>query len=280
MFHEVAPRNFAVATVDHGLRPEAADEAAMVAAHCAARGIPHHTFALALARGSAVQERARAARYAVLGQWCHEQGLVALITAHHADDQAETMIMRLNRGAGLRGLAGMRSRAKVPGCADLSLLRPLLDWRRADLLAVVEAAGLTAADDPSNRDSTFERVRIRAALSSSDAFITNGFADSARHLAQADGALEWAVDNIWQDVQQTAEGFTWNPPPGLPQVIAMRVLERILAAFGRCFPRGPSLVRWLATLQEGGVATLGGIKGDGRRTPWRFTRTPERNDKG
>ncbi|OYZ37986.1 MAG: tRNA(Ile)-lysidine synthetase, partial [Novosphingobium sp. 16-62-11] len=179
-----------------------------------------------------------------------------------------------------RGLAGMRSRAKVPGCADLSLLRPMLDWRRADLLAVVEAAGLTAADDPSNRDSTFERVRIRAALSSSDAFITNGFADSARHLAQADGALEWAVDNIWQDVQQTAEGFTWNPPPGLPQVIAMRVLERILAAFGRCFPRGPSLVRWLATLQEGGVATLGGIKGDGRRTPWRFTRTPERNDKG
>lgn len=252
----------------------------MVAAHCAARGIPHHTFTLALAKGSAVQERARAARYAVLAQWCHEQGLAALITAHHADDQAETMIMRLNRGAGLRGLAGMRSRAKVPGCADLSLLRPLLDWRRADLLAVVEAAGLTAADDPSNRDSTFERVRIRAALTSSDAFTANGFVTSARHLAQADQALEWAADQLWDMVKPTDQGFTWNPPSSLPPVLALRVLERILAAFGADSPRGSDLTRWLATLQQGGVATLGGIKADARRTPWRFTRAPERNDKG
>lgn len=279
LFHEVAPRNFAVATVDHGLRPEAAAEAAMVAALCAARGIPHHTLTLALAKGSAVQQRARAARYAALGQWCADNHLAALVTAHHADDQAETIVMRLNRGAGLRGLAGMRPRAIVPGCADLPLLRPLLDWRRASLLAVVKAAGLTAADDPSNRDAAFERVRIRAALTSSDAFVPNGFAASATHLAEADHALEWAVDQLWHEVKGADEGFTWNPAPSLPAVIALRVLERILAAFGSGVPRGPDLARWLATLRSGGVATLGGIKADARRAPWRFTRAPRRNNK-
>jgi len=280
LFHEVAPRNFAVATVDHGLRPEAAAEAAMVAALCAKNDIPHHTLTLALPKGTAVQERARAARYAALAQWSADNHLAAVVTAHHADDQAETIVMRLNRGAGLRGLAGMRPCAIVPGSANLPLLRPLLGWRRTDLVAVVAATGIAAADDPSNRDVGFERVRIRAALTSSNAFAANGFAASAAYLAQADVALEWAVDNIWLDVQQTVKGFTWNPPSGLPQVIAMRVLERILAAFGSSFPRGPSLVRWLTTLQEGGVATLGGIKGDARHAPWRFTRTPERNNKG
>ena len=226
-----------------------------------------------------MQQRARAARYAALGKWCADNHLAALVTAHHADDQAETIIMRLNRGAGLRGLAGMRSCATVPGCADLPLLRPLLGWRRADLVAVVEAAGVTAADDPSNRDTAFERVRIRAALTSSDAFAPNGFAASATHLAEADRALEWVIDQLWQDVKEVDEGFTWNPAPSLPSVIALRVLERILAASGSGVPRGPDLARWLATLRSGGVATLGGIKADARRAPWRFTRAPERSSK-
>jgi len=251
----------------------------MVAALCAARGIPHDTLTLALAKGSAVQERARIARYGALGQWCADNHLAALVTAHHADDQAETIIMRLNRGAGLRGLAGMRPRATVPETPDLPLLRPLLGWRRADLTAVVESAGLTAAHDPSNRDAAFERVRIRAALTSSDAFAPNGFSASATHLAEADHALEWAVDQLWSDVKDADEGFTWNPAPSLPPVIALRVLERILAASGSGVPRGPDLARWLATLRSGGVATLGGIKADARRAPWRFTRAPRRNNK-
>lgn len=116
---------FAVATVDHGLRAQSADEAAFVARLCAARGIAHHTLTLSLPSGPAVQERARDARYRALAGWCHEQGLAALVTAHHADDQAETLVMRMNRGAGLRGLAGIRSRAVVPG-DSLPLLRPLL----------------------------------------------------------------------------------------------------------------------------------------------------------
>jgi tRNA(Ile)-lysidine synthase len=143
-----APARVAVATVDHGLRAEAAEEAAAVAALCARLGVPHATLRLTMATGSAIQARARAARYAALAGWARAEGLAALATAHHLDDQAETLAMRLNRGAGARGLAGMRAVATVPGDPALPLLRPLLGWRRAELAAVVRACGLDAADDP------------------------------------------------------------------------------------------------------------------------------------
>lgn len=274
LFHEVAPRNFQVATVDHGLRAESADEAAMVAAICAERAIAHRTLALSLEKGNAVQERARAARYATLAQWARDQGLAAIVTAHHADDQAETIAMRLNRGVGLRGLAAMRPVAQVPGALGLTLLRPLLSWRRAELQAVVDLAGLAAADDPSNRDPGYERVRVRDALTSTDAFAIMGFARSARHLAEADAALDWVVGQLWESVTTAGEGFTWNPPPGLPDAIALRLLERVVARLGGGTPRGAELVRWLETLRQGGVATLGGVKGDARSGAWRFTLAP------
>lgn len=276
LFHEVAPRNFCVATVDHGLRAESADEAAMVAALCAERAIAHRTLALTLNKGSAVQERARAERYAALAQWARNEGLAAIVTAHHADDQAETMVMRLNRGAGLRGLAAMRSTATVPGAPDLALIRPLLSWRRADLRKVVEAAGLVAADDPSNRDSAYERVRLRDALTSSKVFDARGFAASAGHLVAADEALEWMVERLWSEVAWTAETLVWYPPGDLPDVLALRLLERVLKDFGAAHPRGPDLVRWLGTLRAGGVGTLGGVKGDARRGPWHFSPAPPR----
>ncbi|MGE8132620.1 tRNA lysidine(34) synthetase TilS [Novosphingobium subterraneum] len=274
LFHKVAPRDFQVATVDHGLRAESAGEAAMVAAICAGRGIAHQTLTLSLEKGSAVQERARAARYRALAEWAQAEQLAAIVTAHHADDQAETMVMRLNRGVGLRGLAAMRPVAQVPGAPRLRLLRPLLSWRRAELQAVVDVAGLAAADDPSNRDPGYERVRMRDALTSNEAFAIMGFARSARNLADADAALEWVVDQLWEGVVAVGEGFTWNPPPGLPDVLAMRLLERVLAALGAGAPRGAELVRWLGMLREGGVATLGGVKGDARANAWRFTLAP------
>lgn len=274
LFHEVAPRDFCVATVDHGLRAEAGEEAAMVAALCASRDIPHATLTLALPKGSAVQERARLARYAEMAKWARGQGLAALVTAHHADDQAETMVMRLNRGAGLRGLAGMRSRSVTPGDPSLPLLRPLLFWRRAELAAVVSAAGIVAADDPSNRDQRYERVRVRDALTSAQVFDANGFASSAANLAQADAALDWAAEQLWQDVVCDAQGFTWNAPEGVPQALALRVLERVLNGLEVHTGRGSDVVRWLEALSAGRVATLAGVKGDARKGRWRFTRVP------
>lgn len=274
--HEVAPRNFHVVTVDHGLRPQGAAEAAMVAGVCADRHIPHRTLTLSLAGGSAVQERARHARYAAMAALAREEGLVALVTAHHADDQAETMLMRLNRGAGLRGLAGMRAVSQVPADPTLPLLRPLLDWRRSDLAAIVQSAGLIAADDPSNRDPHYERVRIRDVMTATQAFDIKAFANSARNLADADAALEWAADLIWQDVVRNGDGFTWNAAADVPRALALRLLERVLAALDAPPPRGPDLVRWHDILVSGGVATLGGVKGDARGGSWRFTRAPDR----
>lgn len=276
LMQKVAPRNFAVATVDHGLRPDAADEARMVADVCKASGIAHHTLTLDLAKGSAVQERARAARYRALADWACENGLAAIVTGHHADDQAETMAMRLNRGSGLRGLAGMRPVSSVPGATALPLLRPLLSWRRSELEGVVQKAGMTSAEDPSNLDPTYERVRIRGVMTSSNVLDSGGFAASARHLAEADAAIEWATDRLWAEVEATAQGFTWNAAPDLPRVLALRILERIVSAFEKPPPRGTDLANWQATLNSGGVSTLAGIKGDARRGPWRFTRAPDR----
>jgi tRNA(Ile)-lysidine synthase len=127
--HAAMPGLVEAATVDHGLRSESADEAAFVAEICGKLGVPHATLKVTVGAGN-LQAEARAARYAALAGWMAERGLAALATAHHADDQAETLILRLNRGSGVAGLAGVRARGLVPG-TRLPLLRPLLGWRRA-----------------------------------------------------------------------------------------------------------------------------------------------------
>ncbi len=257
-----------MATVDHGLRAESSDEAIRVAGICAELGIAHHTVALGMAAGTAVQERARHARYEALDAWCRNDGLTALVTAHHADDQAETLVMRMNRGAGLRGLVGMRARATVPG-GTVPLLRPLLGWRRAELAQVVAAAGHTPVDDPSNRALQFERVRVRAGLAAAAWLDPAGFAAAAVHLAQADAALDWMADRIVAETCATA----WICEPDLPQALALRVLERVIARLGTSVPRGRDLAGWHERLAAGKVATLAGVRGDGRQRPWRFRAT-------
>ena len=269
--HQTITGLFEVATVDHGLRLQAADEAAMVALLCARLGIAHRTLKLDLAAGTAVQERARNARYAALAAWLRGCNLAALVTGHHADDQAETLVMRLNRGAGVRGLAGMRPRATVPGDPALALLRPLLGWRRAELRTVAEQAGLSPSDDPTNRDLRFERARIRADLAGASWIDPAALAISARYLADADAALDWAATSEWRAVEWVAATCAYAPIA--PRAVRLRVLERIVTHLGGLAPRGRGLARWLDALESGGVATLGGVRGDGRRMPWRFART-------
>lgn len=264
------PGRVIAATVDHGLRPESADEARQVATLCAVRGVPHATVRLEMAAGSGVQARARAARYAALADWARAHGAGVLATAHHADDQAETMIMRLNRGAGVRGLAGMRPLGQVPGDPTLPLARPLLGWRRADLAAVAQAAGMVVVHDPSNRDSRFERVRVRQGLAEAvDWLDPEGLAASAAHLADADAALEWmaqgAMARQWQPGTDGESGQL-TVPPGLPRALGLRLLERVLEALGADWaaPRGTEMARWFHTLDSGGIATLAGVRGQGQ----------------
>jgi len=148
----------ASATVDHGLRPEAAGEAEMVAAFCAARGIAHDTLRWTGWDGKGnLQSAAREARRGLLTGWARAKGLKAVLVGHTADDQAETVLMRLARGSGVDGLVG------IPACTggDIPFLRPLLDTSRTDLRSYLIAEGIAWVDDPSNDDDAFDRVRAR-----------------------------------------------------------------------------------------------------------------------
>jgi tRNA(Ile)-lysidine synthase len=277
---EARPGQVEAATVDHSLRSQAADEAAMVAALCAELHLPHSTLTVQWDKKprSAFQERAREERYRLLGEWAAERGLSAIATAHHLDDQAETLVMRLNRGAGARGLAGMRqvSPLPVPG-STIRLIRPLLSWRRTELEQACETAGIEPAQDPSNSDEHYERVRIRRALSEADWLDVEAVCRSANHLAAADAALEWATDREWQShVTQAGESIAYRPTA--PDEIRRRIVSRAVASLaseGTPALRGRELDQVMAALSEGGKATLRGVLCCGGKE-WTFTAAPAR----
>lgn len=164
---DLGRHDLVAATVDHGLRPEARREAVDVANVAAARSVPHRILTWAGDKPqSGLQDAARRARYALLCAAAEKEGCAAIVTAHSADDQAETAFMRLSRGAGPAGLAAMRADVPVAAGAGtvLRLLRPLLPERRATLREYAQARGAVFFDDPSNDDPHFERVRARALL--------------------------------------------------------------------------------------------------------------------
>ncbi len=266
------PGRFAVATVNHGLRAEAAAECAMVERVCAELDVPCAVLAVATGAGN-LQAAARDARYAALGSWARREGLAALITAHHADDQAETLVMRLNRASGLAGLAGVRSRGVAPG-SDLPLLRPLLAWRRAELAAIVERAGLSPAQDPSNADETYDRVRIRKVLAAADWLDVDAVAASAAHLADAEDAIEWMVERDWGENIAVADGGL-RYEPGAPRFVALRVVARIIAGFGGS-PRGAAVARLVEQLLAGSSGNVGGVIGSVEEGGWLFRPEPPR----
>jgi len=271
------PGKIEAATVDHALRPESRGEAEMVSAVCRQLQIPH---AILIAEwdeipSSAIQERARDVRYRLLGAWMKRQGLAALLTAHHADDQAETLLMRMNRGSGTRGLAGMRPAAIIPG-ANLPLIRPLLGWRRTELEAICTHAGVKTVVDPSNSDGQFERVQVRQALAGANWLDASALARSAANLASADEALDWMASSLaLVRVTDDAEGLRVDPE-GLPSEIKRRLLLIAFARFEAPEPRGPELSRAIDALELGRTITLSGLKLEGGPV-WRATKAPARS---
>lgn len=261
-------------TVDHGLRAESAAEAAQVAAICRTLGVAHATLRWDGAKPVAgVQAAAREARYRLMTDWCEAQGIGWLATAHHADDQAETLMMRLARGAGLGGLAGVR--AARPLSPGVTLLRPLLDARRAELAAIVEATGLVPLDDPSNRDPRYERTRARRWLAAQGDLDATPLAASAAHLAEAEAALAWTADLAWAGrVVVTAAGLEVDAD-GLPRELQRRLLRRALRELAADEPRGPDVDRLLDRLAAGATGTLGGISARGGAI-WRLSVAPAR----
>lgn len=145
-----------VVHVDHGLHPQAKQWSRHVAALCEQRGIPFLAREVVIGANGSVETAARKARYAALFDVC--EGGEAIATAHHQDDQAETVLLRLMRGAGIAGIAAMRPQSRRQG---YTLLRPLLPYARQQLMDYAEAHGLTWMDDPSNQDVTHDRNYLR-----------------------------------------------------------------------------------------------------------------------
>lgn len=266
--HGAFPSHVAAATVDHGLRPEAADEAAMVARWCAAHGVPHATLRPAVPIAGNLQSEARAARYALLDGWATAQGIDWIMTAHHADDQLETLLMRLNRGSGVAGLAGVRAR-------NGRVLRPLLGWRKAELLAIATAQGLPVAHDPSNADPRFDRVAMRQALQHASWLDVPAAARSAAALAEAEEALAWTARHLADRI--TPSGDAWHlDMDGLPRELARRLFLAALAEADPALrPRGDAVDVVIAAATTGGKASIGDWLVMGGR-PWRLYAAPPR----
>ena len=245
----------------------------MVATLCDDRGVPHATLSVTLDPGN-LQAEARTARYAALADWMARDGLAALLTAHHADDQAETLLLRLNRGSGVAGLAGVRAKGTVPD-TGLLLLRPLLGWRRAELASVVAAAGIDPVQDPSNSDDRFDRARLRKALAEADWLDMPALAASAAHLADADAALDWAAQREWREcVVKAPMGLTYRPQA--PKAVALRVLARIVTELDGTPPRGSAVARLFGSLVARQPASIGGLVARALPEGWSFTKAPQR----
>lgn len=150
--------------VDHGLRAEAAGELDVAEAFATRLGVPFARTRVSVARGGNLQARARTARFEALAAAARAVGARTIATAHHSDDRAETVLIRLMRGSGPRGLAVLPPRAPLGAHDDLELVRPFLRARRAAVLAHVERHAIPFATDASNADPRFLRVRVRREL--------------------------------------------------------------------------------------------------------------------
>jgi len=149
-------------SVNHGLREAAKDECAMVEHYCQQYDhVQHQTLQWDDPSNVRVQEEARRARYDLMGGYCQEKGISHLFLAHHADDQAETVLFRLAKGSGLDGLAGIRNQQGMNG---VTLCRPLLDVAKEDLIEFCEVQDIPYIDDPSNDADSFARVRLRQSM--------------------------------------------------------------------------------------------------------------------
>ncbi|MGY6550374.1 MAG: tRNA lysidine(34) synthetase TilS [Erythrobacter sp.] len=285
--HAAMPGAIAVASIDHGLRAEAAGEVALVEQVCQMRAIPFTALRVNPAPGN-LQAQARIARYAALGKWAKGSRLGALATAHHADDQAETLLLRLNRGSGLSGLAGVRAASLID--EDVLLLRPLLGWRKAELEEIVAAAGITPVRDPSNENRDFARVRMREQLAATPWLDAAALATSAGHLAEGWRAIEWYAGLDWDEMVHPDEDAA-DGAPGLvyfanvPRVVAIETISRIVRELGGHCSRAEA-ARAFDRLWRGENASLGGVlavpgiermKGIGVELRcWRFAPEPPR----
>ncbi len=273
--HEAIARGFSAfslsaCTVDHGLRPESASEAHAVAQFCAGRNIPHSTRRwLGEKPATGLQAAAREARYVLLADAAEEAGAQCIVTAHTAEDQAETVVMRQRRSRpDAPGLAGMADGMLVD--RRVWVLRPFLKQRRADIRGYLALRGEEWFDDPSNANPRFERVRVRQALHDDTRSITGHFmaATEARRRSSARVAdlLERHVAVFERSVARIDPALGDN----MSDFDCQRAILSLTAVLGgrRHLPGRETAARLAAFLAEGrdGRMTAGRVVFDRRRS--------------
>jgi tRNA(Ile)-lysidine synthase len=237
-----APKLIAV-TIDHGLRAEAAREAAAVKRLSRRLGVPHRTLRWRGAKPkTGLQEAARLARYRLLAEAAILAGYEHVLTAHTLDDQAETVLFRLARGSGLIGLAGMAHASPLPadGAGTLFLVRPLLRVAKTRLYATLEASGVPYSEDPSNRDPRFTRARLRGLMPelAREGLDARGLARLAARVRRAESTIEFAVaaaraalaPDPWPERGPVI--FDATRFARLPAEVGLRLLGRAIARTG------------------------------------------------
>lgn len=282
-----------VATVDHGLRPQSASEAAAVAALSAAFGLLHATLVW---QGKKPQHglpnAARDARYALLVEHARKLATpahqrIAIVTAHTEDDQAETLFMRLARGGGVRALAAMSAkRALVDdnGRIVIDLVRPLLALPKRRLLATIAARGLAYAEDPTNTDPAYERPRIRAALAASG-LASSALAKTAARMQSAKEVIDYAKRALAAAAHLQCNGGIFASCDraafdAAPSFLRQEFLRDLIVAFGGTTPppQTSEIERLVAELADAGEcrATLGGAVVSAGSSHIRIWREPGR----
>ena len=230
------PRLIAV-TVDHGLRAEAKREALDVKRLARSLDLPHRTLHWTGTKPkSGVPAAARSARYRLLAKAARSQGATHILTAHTRDDQAETLLMRMLRGSGFAGLAAMARETERDG---VLLARPFLNVSKSQLVATLLKAKLDFADDPSNRDTSFTRPRLRTLMPAlaAEGGDSRNLARLASRLARANAAVEVLVDGAQRYLALKGSaasypGFDAKAFAAMPEEIRLRLLLRAIDRVG------------------------------------------------
>lgn len=228
LLHEIHDGPLLALTLDHGLRVEAAEECDLAVANAEAMGIPALRRELGVTPGPGVQARARAARLAEAARVADAHGCALVATGHTATDQAETVLFRLARGTGTAGALGMAPRAG-------RVVRPLLALTRAETRRWCRSRGLPVSDDPSNRDSTFARVRVRETLMPALRDVSPGaernVAAFAEALADERDLLEDLVADAWRRAARE-DGLDLETLRGERPALARILMRRLIAGAG------------------------------------------------
>jgi tRNA(Ile)-lysidine synthase len=252
-------------TIDHGLRPEAAREARGVKHLAKSLELPHRTLRWSGAKPkTGLPAAARDARYRLLARAARAAGATHVLTAHTRDDQAETLLMRMSRGSGIAGLAGIARQSRREGVV---LARPLLHLPKARLVATLQKAKIGFADDPTNRDANFTRPRLRALMPAlaDEGFDARNLTRLALRLARANAALEILADGAerylkLREPDPAHAGFDAHAFAGLAEEIRLRLLLRRIDQVGHEGPAELGKVEALLAALDRAIAATGPAK--------------------